>query len=218
MKMKKLSKRQQAILDFIREFIIENSYPPSVREIGKSVGLNSSSTVHAHLRNLETMGYIKRNPAISRAIELIETNDTPLKEAGVTQLDEYREQRLVEVPLLGRVTAGLPLEAVENVEDVYALPFSLVGSEDVFMLKIVGDSMIEAGIHNGDLAIVRKQDHASNGDIVVALTEDNEATTKRYYKEDGRYRLQPENPVMDPIYVDRLTICGKVVGIYRAIY
>lgn len=202
--MTKLTKRQEDILNFIKDEVQKKGYPPSVREIGKAVGLASSSTVHGHLARLESKGLIRRDPTKPRAIEVL------------NQDEETIVQKTVNVPLVGKVTAGLPISAVENIEDYYPLPQSLVpANEQVFMLEIVGESMIEAGIHDGDFVIVRQQNTASNGDIVVAMTEEDEATVKRFYKENGYIRLQPENASMEPIIVSNVTILGKVVALYR---
>ncbi|MFS0643413.1 transcriptional repressor LexA [Siminovitchia sp. 179-K 8D1 HS] len=202
--MTKLTKRQEDILNFIKDEVKKKGYPPSVREIGKAVGLASSSTVHGHLARLESKGLIRRDPTKPRAIEVLNQDDAAIV------------QKTVNVPLVGKVTAGLPISAVENIEDYYPLPESLVPADDqVFMLEIVGESMIEAGIHDGDFVIVRQQNTANNGDIVVAMTEEDEATVKRFYKENGYVRLQPENSSMEPIIVSNVTILGKVIALYR---
>lgn len=206
--MEKLTKRQQDILDFIKQKVQEKGYPPSVREIGQAVGLASSSTVHGHLSRLEEKGYIRRDPTKPRAIEILGDN--------TTQADT---QPVVHVPIVGKVTAGLPITAVESVEEHFPLPANLVsGSDQVFMLRISGDSMIEAGIFDGDLVVVRQQQSAYNGEIVVALTEDNEATVKRFYKETDHFRLQPENSSLEPIILDNVSIIGKVIGVYRHLH
>ncbi|WP_340085201.1 transcriptional repressor LexA [Siminovitchia sp. FSL H7-0308] len=202
--MSKLTKRQEDILNFIKDEVKKKGYPPSVREIGKAVGLASSSTVHGHLARLESKGLIRRDPTKPRAIEVLNQNE------------ETIVQKTVNVPLVGKVTAGLPISAVENIEDYYPLPELLVpADEQVFMLEIVGESMIEAGIHDGDFVIVRQQKTANNGDIVVAMTEEDEATVKRFYKETGYFRLQPENASMEPIIVSNVVILGKVIALYR---
>lgn len=202
--MSKLTKRQEDILNFIKDEVKKKGYPPSVREIGKAVGLASSSTVHGHLARLESKGLIRRDPTKPRAIEVLNQNE------------ETIVQKTINVPLVGKVTAGLPISAVENIEDYYPLPESLVpADEQVFMLEIVGESMIEAGIHDGDFVIVRQQKTANNGDIVVAMTEEDEATVKRFYKENGYFRLQPENASMEPIIVSNVVILGKVIALYR---
>lgn len=199
-----LTPKQAAILEVIKKNIRQKGYPPSVREIGKAVGLSSSSTVHGYLRKLEEKGYIRRDATKPRAMEVL---DDLAKEKT-----EY-----INVPLLGRVAAGMPLLAVENKEDVFPLPIHFTGTGDFFMLTVRGDSMIEAGILNGDMVVVRRQNDADNGEIVVALMEE-EATVKRLFKEDRRVRLQPENKLMDPIYTTDAQILGKVVGLVRKFY
>ncbi|SOC38244.1 transcriptional repressor LexA [Ureibacillus acetophenoni] len=207
--MKKVSKRQEDILAFIKEEVRTKGYPPSVREIGEAVGLASSSTVHGHLARLESKGLIRRDPTKPRAIEILDMEE----EVPVPK------QNVVNVPLIGKVTAGLPITAIENVEDYFPLPDSYGTSEDqLFMLEVMGESMIEAGILDGDYVIVKKTSTANNGEIVVAMTEEDEATVKRFYKEKTHFRLQPENSSMDPIYVNQVTILGKVVGLYRRIH
>ncbi len=205
--MDKLSKRQKDILNFIIETVKGKGYPPSVREIGEAVGLASSSTVHGHLERLERKGYIRRDPEKPRAIE-ITTDD----------FTYGQDESVKKVPLLGRVTAGVPITAYENIEDYFPLPRQIVKSDQVFMLRVIGDSMIEAGIFDGDLIIIRQQNTANNGEIVVAMTEEDEATVKRFYKEKARFRLEPENSAMEPIIVDNITILGKVIGLYRDIH
>ncbi|MGM7637346.1 transcriptional repressor LexA [Bacillus sp. Hm123] len=205
--MTKISKRQQDILDFIRQEVRAKGYPPSVREIGEAVGLASSSTVHGHLARLEGKGYIRRDPTKPRAIEVLEIDEAVPK------------QNVINVPLIGKVTAGLPITAIENVEEYFPLPERLAsGDEHVFMLEIVGDSMIEAGILNGDYVVVRQQQTAKNGDIVVAMTEEDEATVKRFFKEEDYIRLQPENSTMAPIILKKVTILGKVIGVFRQVH
>ena len=200
-----LSDRQKKILDYIKNCVRMKGYPPSVREIGKAVGLSSSSTVHSHLEILEKAGYIKKDPTLPRAIEIIE--------------DDYLfpKKEIISVPLLGRITAGLPVLAVENMEDSFPVPLDFLGSQgDFFMLSVDGESMIEAGILDGDYVIIRQQSSANNGDIVAALLDD-EATVKRFYKEKDHIRLQPENPAFEPIRSEFVQILGKVVGLYRKI-
>jgi repressor LexA len=207
--MTKLSKRQQDILAFIKEEVRSKGYPPSVREIGEAVGLASSSTVHGHLARLESKGLIRRDPTKPRAIEVLDlslSNTIPM-------------QNVINVPIIGKVTAGLPITAIENVEEYFPLPSSFAPSdENVFMLEIMGDSMIEAGILDGDYVVVKQQRTANNGDIVVAMTEEDEATVKRFYKEKDHFRLQPENSSLEPIILQNVTILGKVVGVYRSIH
>ena len=206
--MTKISKRQQDILEFIKKQVSEKGYPPSVREIGEAVGLASSSTVHGHLARLEKKGYIRSDPTKPRAIEILTNEDTNIITKGET----------VNVPIIGKVTAGIPITAIENIEDYIPLPERLVPHDgNLFILVIEGESMIEAGIFDGDLVIVRQQHTANNGEIVVAMTEENEATVKRFFKEKDFIRLQPENSSMDPIIVRNVTILGKVIGLYRNI-
>jgi repressor LexA len=199
----KLGKRQEEILDFIRQEVKKKGYPPSVREIGDAVGLSSSSTVHGHLNKLEEKGFIRRDPTKPRAIELLDENDKIPMET-------------MAVPVLGKVTAGQPILAVENIEEYFPLPKDFSNSDDVFMLKVRGDSMIEAGILNNDYVIVRKQSSATNGDIIVALLDD-EATVKRFFKEADFIRLQPENQYMEPIIAKDVQVIGKVIGVLRRI-
>ncbi|MNN12989.1 LexA repressor [compost metagenome] len=205
--MSKVSSRQQAILEFIRNEVRLKGYPPSVREIGEAVGLASSSTVHGHLDRLEKKGFIRRDPTKPRAIELLgheESENASLFSHSVTR-----------VPVVGKVTAGVPITATENIEDYFPLPQHYSGEGEIFMLSVVGESMIEAGIHNGDYVIVRQQQTANNGDIVVAMTEEDEATVKTFYKEKDHIRLQPENPTMEPLRLKHVSILGKVVGLFR---
>lgn len=207
--MTKLSKRQQDILDFIKEEVRQKGYPPSVREIGEAVGLASSSTVHGHLSRLESKGLIRRDPTKPRAIEILD----------IEEANNIPKTNVVNVPLLGKVTAGLPITAIENIEEYFPLPENMVPHDvHVFMLEIMGESMIEAGIHDGDYVIVKQQSNANNGDIVVAMTEDDEATVKRFFKEPDYIRLQPENSNMEPIILRDVTILGKVIGLYRQIH
>lgn len=195
-------KRQQQILDYIKDTLRAKGYPPSVREIGEAVGLSSSSTVHTHLEKLESLGLIRRDPTKPRAIELLE-------EA------HWRQKSLIPVPLIGRVTAGQPILAVENIEETYPLPTELIGDDNVFMLSVQGESMINAGILDGDYILVREQSTARNGEIIVALIDKEEATVKRFYKEKNRIRLQPENDFMEPIYAEDVNVLGKVIGVFR---
>jgi repressor LexA len=207
--MAKISKRQQDILDFIKSEVKSKGYPPSVREIGEAVGLASSSTVHGHLARLESKGLIRRDPTKPRAIEILE----------VDVASHIPRNAVVNVPVVGKVTAGLPITAIENVEEYFPLPESIApADEQVFMLEIMGESMIEAGILDGDYVIVKQQQTANNGDIVVAMTEEDEATCKRFFKEKDYIRLQPENSSMDPIILRNVSILGKVIGVYRHIH
>jgi len=197
-----LNEKQEKILKFLKQELAEKGYPPSVREICNAVGLKSTSTVHGHLERLEKMGLIRRDPTKPRAIEILD--DT-------THLSK---KELVNVPIVGKVTAGQPILAVENIEDTFPLPVEYLHNSNVFMLTVKGDSMIEAGILDGDYVIVKQQSHAENGDIVVALIED-EATVKTFYKETDHIRLQPQNSSMDPIIVRDVLILGKVIGVIR---
>lgn len=202
-----LSERQRDILKFVRDFINKKGYPPAVREIGAAVGLSSSASVHNHLRRLQEIGFIVRDEAKPRALELTSENDT------------WRNKEVVPVPLLGKVTAGIPILAVENVEETYPIPRDLIGcDEDVFMLSVCGDSMINAGILDHDYIIARKQNFATNGDIVVALIDGEETTIKRYYRELRRVRLQPENDKYQPIIGgDNIQVIGRVIGVFRVL-
>lgn len=204
--MDSLSSRQKEILDFIMQQLQKKGYPPSVREIARAVDLKSPSTVHSHLQSLEEKGYIRRDPSKPRAIEILFTSGG----APVVQ------KEIVNVPVLGRVTAGEPILAVENIEDSFPLPLDYLphNNEDLFILQVKGNSMINAGILDGDLVIVRKQSIARDGDIVVALLE-NEATVKRFFIEKDHIRLQPENPDMEPIRARDVQVLGKVIGLYR---
>lgn len=207
--MTKISKRQQDILNFIKDEVKAKGYPPSVREIGEAVGLASSSTVHGHLSRLESKGLIRRDPTKPRAIEILELDSS----------SHIPKSNVINVPIIGKVTAGLPITAVENIEEFFPLPDRFVSPDDnVFMLEIMGESMIEAGILDGDLVIVRQQQTANNGDIVVAMTEDDEATVKRFFKEKDYIRLQPENSSLEPIILRNVSILGKVIGVYRTVH
>ncbi|WP_373231529.1 transcriptional repressor LexA [Cohnella sp.] len=205
--MSKMSNRQNSILEFIKNEVRDKGYPPSVREIGEAVGLASSSTVHGHLDRLEKKGLIRRDPTKPRAIEILGDDDD-----NVYKLSSSVRQ----IPLVGKVTAGVPITATENIEEYFPLPVNMVGDQPVFMLSVMGDSMIEAGIHNGDYVIVRQQPTANNGDIVVAMTDENEATVKTFYKERDHIRLQPENASMEPIRLSNVSILGKVIGLIRS--
>ncbi|MGG2027206.1 transcriptional repressor LexA [Gottfriedia sp. S16(2024)] len=212
--MNKLSKRQAEILAYIKDEVKIKGYPPSVREIAEAVGLASSSTVHGHLERLEQKGYIRRDPTKPRAIEILGDTTTVVNEVQASYSEIYND--IINIPVIGKVTAGIPITAVENVEEYFPLPTSVAPSnEQVFMLRVEGDSMINAGIMNGDLVIVKKQFTAENGEIVVAMTEDSEATVKRFYKESDHFRLQPENDALFPILLKQVSILGKVIGVYR---
>ncbi|WP_369700075.1 transcriptional repressor LexA [Bacillus sp. AFS041924] len=213
-RMNKLSKRQAEILAYIKDEVKIKGYPPSVREIAEAVGLASSSTVHGHLERLEQKGYIRRDPTKPRAIEILGETAAVVNEAQASYSEIYND--IINIPVIGKVTAGIPITAVENVEEYFPLPTSVAPSnEQVFMLRVEGDSMINAGILNGDLVIVKKQFTAENGEIVVAMTEDSEATVKRFYKESDHFRLQPENDALFPILLKQVSILGKVIGVYR---
>lgn len=202
MKKKELSGKQRQILEFIKNELYTKGYPPSVREICDAVNLKSTSTVHGHLERLEKKGYIRRDPTKPRAIEVLD--NSPLALA----------REIVEVPMVGKVTAGQPILAVENIEDTFPLPVDFTGGSECFILSVKGNSMIDAGILDGDYVVVKRQSVANNGDIVVALLED-EATIKRFYKEKDCVRLQPENPYMEPIFAKDVKILGKVIGLFR---
>lgn len=202
MKKKPLSGKQLEVLEFIKSELFKKGYPPSVREICEAVGLKSTSTVHGHLERLERKGLIRRDPTKPRAIEVLDCS--PLSIA----------RDMVDVPIVGKVTAGQPILAVENIEDTFPLPADFLRGDDSFILTVRGESMIEAGILDGDYVVVKQQNYANNGDIVVALIED-EATVKRFYKEKDHIRLQPENSLMEPILVQQVTILGKVTGVFR---
>ncbi len=202
-----LSKRQKLILDFIQESIKTKGYPPSVREIGEAVGLKSSSTVHAHLVQLEEKGFIRKDPAKPRAI-------IPIKNADETPVQN--KLAVINLPVVGKVAAGTPILATENIEEYYPLPIDFVGRGNHYILRVKGESMIEAGIFDGDFLIVREQVDASNGEIVVAMLED-EATVKRFYKRDNYIELKPENSSMEPIIASEVAILGKVTGLLRHI-
>lgn len=203
--MQKLSKRQQMIFDFIKSEVEVKGYPPSVREIAKAVGLASSSTVHGHLERIENKGYIRRDPTKPRAIEILDQSDNNI----VKDAARY-------APVIGKVTAGSPITAIENIEEYTPVPSSIAHRGDnLFVLEIEGESMINVGILNGDRVIVKQQSTAENGDIVVAMTDEDEATVKRFFKEDDHFRLQPENDSMEPIRLQNVSILGKVIGLYR---
>jgi repressor LexA len=208
-----LTGRQQEIWDFLVEYVELHGYPPTVREIGERVGLASPSTVHAHLANLERAGYLRRDPTKPRALEL-----TGLRRHDVQAVREDAQQLL---PLLGEIAAGGPLLAEEQIEEYVAVPEQLVGGGADFLLRVKGESMIDAGILDGDVVVVRRQSTAVNGEIVVALAGDDEsadeATVKRYFRENGRVRLQPENAALEPIYARHVQILGRVVGVFRAL-
>lgn len=196
--MRSSQQNQQKILDFIKKEIEQKGYPPSVREICAAVGLKSTSTVHAHLNHLEEQGLIRRDSTKPRALEVLDGSHA----------------RGRSVPLVGRVTAGLPILAIENIEDYLVLPQSMLGQDDIFCLRVQGESMIEMGIFDGDIVVLRQQSTAENGEVVVAMVED-EATLKRIYYEKNRVRLQPENSSMAPIYADSVQVLGKLIALFR---
>ena len=198
----KISAKQQEILEYIKDEILHKGYPPAVREICQAVNLKSTSSVHSHLETLEKNGYIRRDPTKPRAIEIMD--DT----------FNLTRREMVNVPVIGNVAAGQPLLAVQNIENYFPIPAEYMPNQETFMLKVKGESMINAGILDGDHILVERQSTASNGEIVVALVDDS-ATVQTYYKEDGHYRLQPENDTMDPIIVDECSILGKVFGVFR---
>ena len=198
----KITPKQQQILDYIKDEILLKGYPPTVREICEKVSLKSTSSVHSHLEALEKNGYIRRDPTKPRAIEIIDDNFN------------LTRREVVNVPLIGQVAAGQPLLAVENITGYFPIPAEFIPKEEVFMLNVKGESMVNAGIYDGDQIIVKQQSTASNGEIVVALVDDS-ATVKRFYKENGHIRLQPENDFMEPIIVDSCEIIGKVIGLIR---
>lgn len=208
---RKITKRQQQIYEYIKEYQKENGYPPSVREMAAAVGLSSPSTVHAHLSALEDHGLIKRDASKPRALEVFNEDGTSTKLASV---DEQPDRGTISLPLIGRVAAGIPILAEQNVEDTFTLPTEIATDSSSFVLEVHGNSMINAGIFNGDYIIVREQKSAMNGEIVVAMI-DGEATVKTFYKERGRVRLQPENDAMEPIYAVNPVILGKVVALLR---
>lgn len=203
--LKQLTEKQTNVLDFIKKFTASHGYPPSIREIGKGLGLSSPATVHTHIKKLCNAGYLKVDNNKFRAMEILVDN-------------EYAEkgEELVKVPLLGKITAGSPIEAIERPNEFFSLPANLIpAKETIFTLNVSGESMINAGIFDGDIVIVQKQSTARNGDIVVAMTDENEVTLKTYYKENGHFRLQPENDTMAPFIFDNITILGKAIGLYR---
>ena len=205
MKGTEITKRQKDVLDFIKKYIADHGYPPAIREICKGVNLSSPATVFVHMKNLEQLGYIKTTSNKFRTIEILCEN-------------EYLEnnEEIVKVPLLGKITAGSPITAIEQPNEFFDIPASLIpATATVFTLHVSGESMINAGIFDGDYVIVQKQSNAKNGDIVVAMTMENEATLKTFYKEKDHIRLQPENDTMDPIILDNCVILGKAIGLYR---
>lgn len=202
MHQEQITAKQTEILEYIKECVLKKGYPPSVREICEAVHLKSTSSVHSHLATLEEKGYIRRDPTKPRTIEIIDEEFNPAR------------RELVNIPVIGTVAAGQPILAEENISDYFPVPADILPNADVFMLEVKGESMINAGILNGDKVIVRMQNTAENGEMVVALLDDS-ATVKTFYKEDGHYRLQPENDTMEPIITDKVQILGRVIGIFR---
>ena len=200
-----LTKRQQEILDFIKTFMVKHGFPPTIREIGEALDISSPATIHAHLKNLEARGVIKRNDTKNRAIELLVKNEY-----------EPQNELIIDVPLLGKITAGSPIEAIERPDEFFSLPAYLIpNNKEVFTLLVSGTSMINAGILDGDIVIVERKNTARNGEIVVAMTDENEVTLKTFYKEKDYFRLQPENDTMEPIILKNVTVLGKAIGLYR---
>ncbi len=208
--MAKMGEKDYEILDFIYYQLEKKGFPPSVREICNAVGLNSTATIHARLRKLQEAGYIEKDASKNRSMRLVNYAPKGEKVIPINTEDKY-----LEVPMYGKVTAGLPITAIQDNSQTFPLPMSFAKNKDIFMLKVSGESMINAAILDGDYIIVQQQPTASNGDIVVALVNDDEATVKTFYKENGHFRLQPENDYMDPIIVDNVSILGKVVGVFR---
>lgn len=202
MAQEKITAKQQEILEYIKETILKKGYPPAVREICEAVRLKSTSSVHSHLETLEEKGYIRRDPTKPRTIEIID------------DCFNLTRREVVNVPLIGTVAAGVPILAEENIENYYPIPVELLPNAETFMLNVKGDSMVNAGIFNGDQLIVEQCSSARNGEIVVALVGDS-ATVKRFYKEEGHYRLQPENDHMEPIFAEQVEVLGKVIGLFR---
>lgn len=203
--MEKLTPKQKDILDILKELIAKNGYPPTVREIGKRANLSSPATIHFHLKQLEKKGYIKQGENKNRTLKLLVPNEF-----------EENNDEVISVPLLGKVTAGSPIEAIETPDELFSLPAYLFsGKKEIFTLKVSGESMINVGIYDGDILVVERKNTALNGETVVAMNEDNEVTVKTFYKEKDHFRLQPENDTMEPIILKEVTILGKVIGLYR---
>lgn len=212
---KELNNRERDILKFIEKQVADLGYAPSVREIGKAVGLSSTATVHAYLAKLEEKGFIKKETQKGRTLRLLKgLNKKPTTEEVPNEKQFYSGRELVDVPVVGKITAGAPILAVENITDNFLIPIDFVGNSESFMLTVSGESMIEAGILDGDYILVKRQNVARNGEIVVAMIDD-EATVKTFYMENGHIRLQPENSSMDPIIVPDCQILGRVVGVFR---
>lgn len=205
--METLTKRQEDVLNYIKEFVASHGFPPTVREIGSALGASSSATIQAHLNSLEDKGFIRKEKTKNRSIEILVDNEfLPQNES------------VVEVPLLGKITAGSPIEAIEQPNEYFSLPAYLIpNNKEVFTLLVNGTSMINAGILDGDIVIVERKNTARNGEIVVAMTDENEVTLKTFYKENGYFRLQPENDTMEPIILPNVQVLGKAIGLYRKI-
>lgn len=205
--MENLTKRQEDVLNYIKEFVASHGFPPTVREIGSALGASSSATIQAHLNSLEDKGFIRKEKTKNRSIEILVDNEfLPQNES------------VVEVPLLGKITAGSPIEAIEQPNEYFSLPAYLIpNNKEVFTLLVSGTSMINAGILDGDIVIVERKNTARNGEIVVAMTDENEVTLKTFYKENGYFRLQPENDTMEPIILSNVQVLGKAIGLYRKI-
>lgn len=205
--MENLTKRQEEIVNYMKEYVVSHGFPPTVREIGKALGVSSPATIHAHLTNLEKKGIIKKDGSKNRAIELLVENEYAIKNEEITK-----------VPMLGNITAGNPIEAIEKPNEFFSLPSYLIPKQkEVFTLHVTGTSMINAGILNDDIVIIERKNTARNGQIVVAMTEENEVTLKTFYKEKSHIRLQPENDTMEPIILPNVTILGIAIGLYRKI-
>ena len=206
--MEKLTKRQEDTLQFVKEYIVSHGYPPTVREIAEALKVSSPATIQAHLDGLADKGYIKKGSNKNRTIELMVNNEFTNK-----------DEQVIEVPLLGKITAGSPIEAIENPNNYFSLPSYLIPKDrEVFTLEVSGESMINAGIHDGDIIIIERRNTARNGEIIVAMTDENEVTLKTFYKEKNYIRLQPENDTMEPIILDNVTILGKAIGLYRKLW
>lgn len=210
----RITPKQQEILNFMKAQILAKGYPPSVREICEAVNLKSTSSVHAHLETLEKNGYIRRDASKTRAIEIIDDDFNNTKNESLIGNSNDSGREMVNVPMVGTVAAGQPLLAVENINDYFPIPVDMLPNAETFMLRVKGDSMINMGIYEGDQLIIERKNTASNGEVIVALVDDS-ATVKRFYKENGHYRLQPENDFMEPIIVDHCEILGKVIGLIR---
>ncbi len=205
--MEKLTNQQEKMLDIIKKYVVSHGYAPTVRELCQEMNLSSTATVQVHLNNLEKKGYIKKEESKNRTIEILVDNEYEIKNELIT-----------EVPLLGKITAGNPIEVIERPDEYFSLPSYLIPkNKDVFTLLVSGESMINAGILDGDIVIVERQNTANNGEIVVAMTDENEVTLKTFYKEKDHFRLQPENDTMEPFIMDNVTILGKAIGLYRKI-